>query len=240
MRISIGFLSALAAVWSGAAYAQSLPTLVVTPGSGQTINTLPNAGQTTKTGSIPVVPPSDWTMPAFTVIPAFKIDQTTPGTTNKVEAGSSGVVRAALGTAFAYTAGKCVGPVTTYAVFSRAGGSGILNRIHMIVETVSVIPTVKVLVWDKLPAVTCADQATYTDNGADAANLVGRFDITSVGGMSGIGIGGSDGSATITPFSTANKDTSPSANLYALVVANGSFTTTATGNIKIELDVANH
>src|ERR1700722_13370450 len=37
----------------------AFPTVVVTPGSGQTINTLPNAGQATGANSLPVVTASD-------------------------------------------------------------------------------------------------------------------------------------------------------------------------------------
>ena len=37
----------------------AFPTVVVTPGSGQTINTLPNAGQATGANSLPVVAASD-------------------------------------------------------------------------------------------------------------------------------------------------------------------------------------
>lgn len=49
----------------------ALPTLAVTPGSGQTINTLPNAGQATAASSLPVVLASDQTaVPADTVVKA--------------------------------------------------------------------------------------------------------------------------------------------------------------------------
>lgn len=53
-------------------------------GSTQTVNTLPTNDGTTLPISVP------GTLPAFAAIPTFKVDQTTPGTTNLVAAGQSG------------------------------------------------------------------------------------------------------------------------------------------------------
>jgi len=61
----------------------AFPTLTVTAGTGQTINTLPAAGQATAAESLSVVLASNAGLPAGTaIIGKVGIDQTTPGTTN--------------------------------------------------------------------------------------------------------------------------------------------------------------
>lgn len=70
MRAILGFFTALSIALFVQPAAAQFPTLAVTPGSGTTINTLPNAGQAISANSLPVVLPSDYTLPAFAAPPA--------------------------------------------------------------------------------------------------------------------------------------------------------------------------
>lgn len=74
-------------------------------------------------------PVSLTTLPAFTTIPTFKIDQTTPGTTNKVDIGSNGTVAVTGSVAVTGTFYQVTQPVSLTTLPSLVAGTSIIGKV---------------------------------------------------------------------------------------------------------------
>lgn len=153
-------------------------TLAVTPGTGATVNTLPDVGQAAMANSLPVAVASDQG-----AIPTAA----TAGEAHLGEVGGNSAVATASfsrpANTTAYAAGQAVGASTsagaavTLTVARKTGGTGRIQRLRLTKSGTSLTNAAfRVHLFKAAPATVPADGATFAPSGA--LDYLGAFPVT--------------------------------------------------------------
>lgn len=170
------------------------------------------------------------------------IDQTTPGTTNKVSIGTDGTVAIAASTtdvavtptvtASAYTAGNVIGGIMTFAnILAATSFNGVLQSITAKFKASAVVGNLEVAIFKGSPSNgTYTDKTAPTWNASDMANLVGIYVLSSPNSKLG--------TMTIYNLDGVGKSlVGGSTSLFAVVIVDGTPTPASTSDFTLQLSV---
>ncbi|MDQ6704013.1 MAG: hypothetical protein M3Z96_13480 [Pseudomonadota bacterium] len=198
----------------------TFPTANVTPGSGLTVNTLPNAGQSTMANSLSVAIASDQGVIPIAALPAGTnaIGSITGRTTYNNQALTV--------TASAYTAGNEVGGLMTFAI--GGAGSGLLQSVRVTSKSVQT-NALRLFLFTTNPS-----GSTWTDKTAPA---IVAADIASLLCVVPLNTPFSD-LGTMTLWSTgAIEQQFVAANLYGVLVTVTAMTPASTSDFTVQIGV---
>lgn len=167
------------------------------------------------------------------VVGKVGIDQTTPGTTNAVDAGSftDRVVSTPTVQNASYVSGNCVGGFNS-VTFQGTGPINLLNDVRLYSQGGGT-ETITVYVFDSNPtASTCTDKSTFTLNSADVSKtMMGPFALTLVAPTgTTVSFAGNPNIARIPKSGTTT--------LYYALVAGSTFTPATTTDLLVGFQVA--
>jgi len=200
----------------------AFPTVVVTPGSGQTINTLPNAGQATMANSLPVALASDQS--AIPLSAGSAVIGSVLGRTSKV------AVTPTVTASSAYVSGNEAGGLMTFSSVFDSANSGILQSIRIRCKTVQ-STGFKLYLFTANPS-----NSTWTDKtnpaiaAADIPAVVGPFSLTAPD--SGLGT-----ETTWEMDAIGAAIVSGSTGLYGVLVCTATPTFGSTSDVSVEITV---
>jgi hypothetical protein len=188
-------------------------------------------GQTTMANSLPIAIASDQSAISM------KIDQTTGGTTNRVQAGKSVITKTILGSAQTYTVSGTnlvsIGGLLTIPVFENANQGGTLTKLRISIDNATALtPNLYLFVYHDIPTSTTCTNGSNFDDGTDSAKLVGIYNMVPapLTNLSSVV------TSTHVDFDLAtaivNTNTNPSVNIYACLTTG---TTVTLGSNSISL-----
>jgi hypothetical protein len=197
-------------------------------------------GAKNSAGSIPVVLASDQaaipvTLGADTdVIGKVSIDQTTPGTTDRVTVGGIATpeVTPTVSSSPAYTAGDAVGGKMSFANAVRvSGGSGIIQSVRL-VDQAKQSTAIDIIFFEADISTTVTDNAALDLADADALLAIGHVSIAATDYCALSDNSFATKTAIGLPFKLASGTT-----LYAAMVARGTPTFAATTDVVVQLGI---
>jgi hypothetical protein len=134
-------------------------------------------------------------------------------------------------TAGAYSSGQVVGGILTLSNALRlANGSGYLPAIAIRCKVTAFTGPVDAFVFSKLPTGTYTDNATFNLTATDAASLLG---VRHLNDLTTSGTGPVALRAAFEPMPVNNSDTTPTTNLYVILVDRASVTFASTSDISL-------